>query len=123
MTTKKKSTSASLKPRIRIMRGKEIALGPGKIELLEAIDKTGSIGDAAKILDMSYMRAWKLIKTMEKCFAEPLVIAERGGRAGGGARLSSTGQKAIALYSQMEQKFLKVTQADWAELQNLLRRA
>jgi len=69
----KKSAGFILRPRLRVERGKEIALGPGKVELLEHIAKTGSITEAAERMQMSYMRAWTLIKTMEACFRQPLV--------------------------------------------------
>ena len=56
----------TLKFRIRINKGDEIAVGPGKIALLEAIIDTGSITAAAKQLDMSYRRAWLLVDEMNR---------------------------------------------------------
>ncbi len=90
---KKKTDSTgrlSLLPRFRVMRGKEIAFGPGKMELLELVARTGSIGKAAKHMDMSYMRAWSLIQTMNACFKEPVIEAVRGGHERGGAELTET---------------------------------
>jgi len=75
----KKSAGFILHPRLRVELGKEIALGPGKVELLKHIAATGSILEAAERMEMSYMRAWKLVKTMEACFRQPLVNARRGG--------------------------------------------
>src|SRR5215468_11443741 len=89
-----------LLPRMRVMWGKEIALGPGKVELLKHIQSSGSILKAAKAMDMSYMRAWKLLKTMENCFKHPLVTKSRGGKGGGNAQLTSAGEKALALYEK-----------------------
>jgi molybdate transport system regulatory protein len=111
-----------LQPRLRIRRGEEIALGPGKIALLEQVELTGSITRAAGLLGMSYMRAWTLIRTLNKCFREPLVVAVRGGnKGGGGATLTDTGREALALYQAMNAKCLKASQADWRKLQKLLR--
>src|SRR5881296_845622 len=75
------------RPRWRLTRGKEIALGPGKADLLGAIDRRGSISAAARALDMSYRRAWLLVETMNRCFGRPLVVTTRwrgtvGGRPG-----------------------------------------
>ena len=84
-------------PRWRIYWGPDIAAGPGKIELLDRIKETGSMLEAAKRMNMSYMRAWLLVKTMNRCFRKPLVIRTRGGRRGGGTKLTATGQRLLAL--------------------------
>jgi len=108
-------------PRLRVLVGKDIALGPGKVELLAFVHKTGSIGEAAKAMGMSYMRAWVLIKTMQRCFKKPLVHPVRGGAGGGGAELTETGRAALALYQQMDNACLKATRQQWLKLQRLLR--
>ena len=110
-----------LRPRMRVVCGEEIALGPGKIELLAMVVQTGSIREAADRMGMSYMRAWKLIQTMNRCFKEPLIEAVRGGRLHGGALLTGTGRKALKLYRAMEQNCLASTRAHWNELKSLLR--
>src|SRR5437764_7485929 len=115
---KNKSRRKLLLPRLRVMWGDEIALGPGKIELLKHIQDSGSILRAAKAMNMSYMRAWKLLKTMEDCFKSPLVSKSRGGKGGGNARLTATGEKAVALYDKMENDCLNATGKTW---ENLLR--
>lgn len=111
-----------LQPRIRILRGKEIAFGPGKADLLEHIRETGSIAAAAEAMGVSYMRAWSLVKTMNDCFTEPLVISARGGHTKGGARLSSEGEKVLAIYRKMESASEKAIAPPWLELKNLLRK-
>ncbi len=107
-----------LLPRLRVMWRDEIALGPGKVELLKHIQNSGSIVRAAKAMNMSYMRAWKMLKTMEHCFKSPLVSKSRGGKGGGNARLTTTGEKALALYQKMENDCLNATSDTW---DNLLR--
>jgi molybdate transport system regulatory protein len=112
-----------IRPRLRIVAGKNIAFGPGKADLLEALEETGSITRAASRLGMSYMRAWTLIRTMNRCFCEPLVEAVRGGiRGGGGARLTPTGRQVLELYRQMDEKCLESVQPQWRKLQKLLSR-
>ena len=107
MSTQRKSVS--LRPRFRIYSGKEIAIGPGKVDLLAAIAKTGSIQKGAESLEMSYMRAWKLVRTMNECFRSPLVEAIRGGKTKGGARLTPLGQNILSLYLELEKKSLQAT--------------
>jgi molybdate transport system regulatory protein len=120
MSTKRKSRPKSLRPRLRIHYGDEIALGPGKAELLAWIDQTGSITEAAKRLGMSYMRAWMLIKTMNQCFKEPLVKAARGGPTGGGTGLTATGKKALSVYQQMDQASRRAVEDFWPSMEKLL---
>jgi molybdate transport system regulatory protein len=89
--------------RIRILAGSEIALGPGKADLLRAIDETGSISAAARRMRMSYRRAWLLVHTMNECFEPPLVEAAKGGPEGGGASLTATGRRVMAEYERVLQ--------------------
>ena len=119
---KVKSTRArSVQPRFRILSGRDIALGPGKAELLALIGQTGSINQAAKRMKMSYMRAWSLVQTMNRCFKGPLVLAAHGGEGGGGAQLTESGRRVLALYQKMESASLKAIHADWRALQKFLR--
>ncbi|MGA9451209.1 MAG: LysR family transcriptional regulator [Verrucomicrobiia bacterium] len=110
-----------MQPRFRIHCGSDIALGPGKADLLALIGQTGSINQAAKRMGMSYMRAWSLVRMMNRCFKEPLVLARHGGEGGGGAELTETGCKVVTLYQQMEQVSLRATATCWKQLQRLLR--
>jgi molybdate transport system regulatory protein len=91
-----------LEPRIRILLGSSIAIGPGKAALLDAISETGSIAAAGRRMGMSYRRAWLLAKTMNACFQQPLIEAAKGGIGGGGARLTAMGREVLALYRAME---------------------
>ncbi|MCX6896488.1 MAG: LysR family transcriptional regulator, partial [Verrucomicrobia bacterium] len=72
MTGKRSAKSPLLTLRLRILFGKNIAIGPGKMELLARLIETGSLNEAARQLEMSYMRAWSLVKTMNACFREPV---------------------------------------------------
>jgi molybdate transport system regulatory protein len=121
MARKSSTKTPVLKPRLRVTCGKDIALGPGKMELLALLVETESLSESARRMDMSYMRAWKLVKTMEKCFREPVVMAERGGKSGGGMKVTETGRRALALYQEMEANALKSIEVPWQRLQKLLR--
>jgi len=110
-----------VQPRLRVFVGKEIALGPGKAELLGKVHQSGSISEAAKQMGMSYMRAWQLVRTMNTCFRQPLVVAERGGRQGGGAALTAAGRRALLVYQRMERESLRCCGKMCHELLSLLR--
>jgi molybdate transport system regulatory protein len=90
------------KLRLRILFGPEIAVGPGKVALLGAVEKTGSISAAARDLGMSYRRAWLLIDTMNHCFRDPVVETASGGKGGGGAHVTATGKDVLKRYRAME---------------------
>ena len=96
--------SSPLRLHIRVFRGEDPALGPGRIELLGRIAANGSIVQAAREMELSYMKAWKLIQSMNRCFQEPLVEVRRGGKDGGSARLTETGGRVLAVYREMEQR-------------------
>jgi molybdate transport system regulatory protein len=113
---------AELKPRFRVVRGKVIVLGPGKAELLELLIETGSLNEAARRLDMSYMRAWSLMKLMNQSFCEPLAVAERGGKKGGGMKVTAMGRRVLGLYKEMETAALVSSRPAWESLQKLVRR-
>jgi molybdate transport system regulatory protein len=87
--------------KLRVMFGSEIAIGPGKAELLAAIAETGSISASAKRLGMSYRRAWLLVDTMNRCFREPLVASAAGGTGGGGAQVTNFGREVLDRYGAM----------------------
>ena len=108
-------------PRLRIILGKAIAIGPGKAELLRLIDETGSISAAAREMGMSYRRAWTLVETMNTAFRKPLVEAVTGGRGGGGAKVTDFGREALKRYRAMEDKAVRSVTGemdDFAELLN-----
>jgi molybdate transport system regulatory protein len=121
MTGKSASLTPTLKPRLRVIWGKNIALGPGKAELLARVGETGSISEAARQMRMSYNRAWLHIQDINRGFKSPLVVSLRGGKAGGGAELTETGRRVLKLYQQMELASLRAVQADWRSLQKFLR--
>ena len=107
--------------RLRIRAGEDIALGPGKADLLEAIAATGSISSAAKSLGMSYRRAWLLVETMNRSFKTPLVQAKTGGKSGGGAEVTPLGRRALGLYRAMQKTAEQSAARVYAKLDKLLR--
>ena len=90
--------------RLRIDFAENSRVGPGKIDLLEAIRKSGSISQAARDLGMSYRRAWLLIDSFKVTFREPVTMAQTGGRGGGGIALTKFGQELIDTYRALERE-------------------
>ncbi len=87
---------------IRVVLGDIDRLGPGKVSLLENLERTGSISAAGRAMNMSYRRAWLLIDTLNHVFKKPVVVTSIGGERGGGAALTPFGREIIALYRSME---------------------
>ncbi len=108
---------------LRIHLGPEVAIGPGKADLLEGIEATGSIAAAGRQLGMSYKRAWVLVDTMNACFRTPVVAAAKGGKTGGGATLTPLGMKVLEAYRRMQQRAARAVTGDIAQLRRHLRRS
>lgn len=96
--------SAQAGGRLRVVLAEEIGFGPGKAALLEGIRETGSIAAAGRRIGMSYKRAWLLVSAMNEHFEGPLISAVKGGRAGGGARLTPLGEDVLGIYQEMQQR-------------------
>jgi molybdate transport system regulatory protein len=88
--------------RLRIDLSPDSALGPGKIALLEHIEATGSLSQAARELGMSYRRAWLLLSDFNRMFNDPVTTMSVGGSGGGGARLTDLGREIVKAYREIE---------------------
>jgi molybdate transport system regulatory protein len=116
------SRSSGPVARLRIILDDAIALGPGKADLLEGIRETGSIAAAGRRMGMSYKRAWLLIDTMNACFSKPVVEALKGGRTGGGARLTPLGEEVLTRYRRMQRATEAAIKDDLAALKRAMRK-
>jgi molybdate transport system regulatory protein len=110
-----------LLPRLRVIDDGTIILGPGKADLLEAIDRMGTLREAAAEMEMSYMRAWKLAGVMNEAFREPLILMTRGGAEGGRAELTAAGRAVLQLYRRIERESVAATRDSWKSLRKMLR--
>lgn len=88
--------------RFRVDFDDRCSVGVGKIRLLEAIARTGSLSQAARDIAMSYRRAWLLIDSMNAEFDTPVISASVGGTGGGGAKVTSFGRELIEAYRKLE---------------------
>jgi len=93
----------TLKIKLQIYCGDEIAMGPGKADLLDAITREGSISAAGRAMGMSYRRAWLLVDVMNRCWCEPLVTTSMGrSPRGGSAKLTPFGSEILAGYRAIQ---------------------
>ncbi len=114
------ATAGRRRPAIRVLLGSAIAMGPGKADLLQVIERAGSISAAAREMGMSYRRAWLLVDAMNRCFRDPLVDTATGGPGGGGARVTEFGREVLRRYRQMEEKATVCVAAEIAEFGTLM---
>jgi molybdate transport system regulatory protein len=107
--------------RLRIGDDPDMALGPGKIALLEAIEETGSISAAGRKLGMSYRRAWLLVDALNRTFTRPVITTATGGKEGGGTALTATGADVVRRYRKIEAMATAATAKEISALQKLMR--
>lgn len=112
----------ALKIKVQLFCGDEIAMGPGKADLLEAIARERSISGAGRALGMSYRRAWLLVDTMNRCWREPLVATTPGGAIKGGARVTPFGEEVLHRYRALLKQANGLQGGkDWAALGEAMR--
>lgn len=108
--------------RLRLSVGERVAIGPGKVELLEAIRDRGSLSSAAAALGISYRRAWTMLDELSSALKRPAVETATGGTQGGGTRLTPTGTDIIERYRRIERVAAQACDADLKALARLLQR-
>ena len=108
---------------LRVDFGANRSIGPGKVRLLEAVGRTGSISQAGRELGMSYRRAWLLINDLNLCFRHAVVDAQPGGTQGGGAKLTRFGEKLIRDYRAIESGASRAAKTHLRSLGSSLRAA
>jgi molybdate transport system regulatory protein len=102
---------------IRVDFSESVSIGPGKIGLLEQIERCGSLSAAARELKMSYRRAWLLLTNVNTSFSEPAAELSVGGIEGGGARLTAFGRKLVAEYRDFQGRVDALAQKSFADFQ------
>ena len=102
MPDKSKRSNIAPRVRVRLDFGEGRRIGPGKIDLIDAVGRTGSIAAAGRSMGMSYRRAWLLVSAVNQMFDEPVVASHAGGREGGGAVLTDFGRRLVEAYRRVE---------------------
>lgn len=105
--------------RVWIERDGETFLGFGRVVLLERIREHGSISSAARSMDMSYKHAWDLVDSMNRQAGRPLVVTSRGGRGGGGARLTEEGERAVAAFHRLHGHLISFLERETAAMEKM----
>lgn len=106
--------------RPRVYIGQGLAVGPGKIDLLREVAEGHSISAAARVMGLTYKRAWLLIDSLNKGFGQPVVVASAGGKGGGGARLTPLGEGLVARYMRLQAKLNTASRAELDAFRELL---
>jgi molybdate transport system regulatory protein len=101
----KKNKKFTVNGSIWIECNEERFFGPGPVELLERINETGSINQAAKQMQMSYKKAWEIINMLNTQAARPLVVTQAGGTSGGGSIITSEAKELIAWHQSLRERF------------------
>jgi molybdate transport system regulatory protein len=105
-------STIGLNGRLWIEIGGERFFGPGPLQLLEYIEETGSINQAAKKMEMSYKKAWSIINNLNTSALRPLVLTATGGQKGGGSTISPEAKALITYYRDLHQRFKQFLQAE-----------
>ena len=92
--------------KVLLFAGEERAFGPGRADVLAAIDREGSITAAGRSLGMSYRFTWNLVDSMNRCFREKLVDTSAGGKSGGHASLTEAGRDVLAAYRALQAQIM-----------------
>lgn len=117
-TVEARRSGPRLKLKAQLLVGEEIAFGPGKADLLDAIAATGSISGGARSMGLSYRRAWLMVEAMNRLFKTPLVVATKGAR--GGATVTAAGQTALSAYRGLQADLTRASAAAETRLLPLL---
>lgn len=96
----------SLAVKVQLIAGDEPAFGPGRADILAAIEREGSISAAGRSLGMSYRFTWRLVDSMNRCFRDRLVTTAVGGQRGGRAELTPAGTAVLAAYRALEKQLV-----------------
>jgi molybdate transport system regulatory protein len=110
-----------LRLKAQVLCGDEWAMGPGKADLLDAIDRHQSISAAGRSMGMSYRRTWMLVDVMNRCWTERLVETLVGGGRERGARLTPTGRAVLAAYRALEERVAAIAETEIDGLARLMR--
>lgn len=80
------------------------AFGKGPHDLLKQVEKFNSLHQAANQMNMSYSKAWRLIKMIEKNLGFSLLDRKVGGPSGGGSRITLRGKQFMKQYDRLQKE-------------------
>lgn len=111
--------SYQIKSRLWIECNNHVLLGEGRVQLLKAIEKTGSLSKAAKSINLSYKKAWHLIDSVNKSARKPVTITSTGGKGGGGAELTDYGKSLVRAFEEINKSCWEFLDDQLGKIENL----
>ena len=111
--------SYKIKSRIWIESENNVLLGEGRVQLLKAINETGSLSKAARSLKLSYKKAWTLLDAVNKSAKQPVTINSIGGKGGGGAQLTEYGKSLINVFEEINKNCWRFLDKELAKIKDL----
>jgi len=81
-----------------------VVCGEGFMQILELVQSTGSLQNAARAMKMSYTKIWKVVKSVESLSGKKLIERESGGENGGGSYLTEHGEELLRKYKKMRRE-------------------
>lgn len=85
-----------------------IFFGPGVVKVLTLVEQHGSLSTAAREMNMSYNKAWRIVKRAEDEWGAPLLKSSSGGSNGGGSKLTEDARELIGLYHEFAKRSRKL---------------
>ncbi|MHA8091128.1 winged helix-turn-helix domain-containing protein [Aquirufa regiilacus] len=101
----KPDSKIQIKATLRVFNGEDKLFGPGKLELLQFVQETGSISQAAKKMGLSYKKAWDMVNSLNQLCKSPIVQAQTGGVKGGKTVLTPEGLELMDAFRVLEKNF------------------
>ncbi len=98
-----------LQLRLRIYKD-DLLFGTGIAELMEKVDRDGSMSAACREMGMAYSKGWKIVRRAENQLGYPLMDGKRGGSGGGKMVLTSQGRELLDRYREMENEINRLAQ-------------
>ncbi|MCB0448952.1 MAG: LysR family transcriptional regulator [Confluentibacter sp.] len=111
--------SYKIKSRVWIEYNNHVFLGEGRVQLLKAINETGSLSKAAQSLNLSYKKAWHLLDSINKSAKKPVTINSTGGKGGGGTLLTDYGKSLIDVFNDINQNCWEFLDEQLQKIDNL----
>jgi molybdate transport system regulatory protein len=105
-----------IRSKVWLEKGGKLVFGSGKSELLKAIEETGSIKGAAEEMGISFRRAWSYVTAIERRLGLRLIERTKGGKSGGGSKLTSRGKELIRKYDKMEKEISRFADGTFKEI-------
>ncbi len=105
---------------IKLLKGNQVILDGRSAHLLRAISKTGSLLSASKLMGIPYSKAWRIITGIERRYGRKIIAPRRGGKLGGGTKLTDSGKYLLGLYSKLESKY-GISRGSLGDVRNIRR--